>query len=243
MRLRISAGPNAGRWWSLGSSGRGYVSGQFEADRVHAILSFLRAGDVFWDIGAHKGYISLAAARVVGPTGKVVAMEPSAENLTMLRRHVRWNNADTITILSLAASDVDGEASFGGKGSSVTHRLGRGDERVETRTIRSLIETDGHPMPDVIKIDTEGSEAAILRGALDFLSPNALIWISVHSRALSLECRELLEGRGFSVFESAAMAAAMTGQKSWGGDKELLAVGSERRITASDLQGLRLFRT
>lgn len=240
--VTIRGGPNAGRRWSLVSSGRGYLSGRFEADRVAAILALLRPGDRFWDVGAHKGYLSLAAARVVGPAGGVAAMEPSASNRRALERHLLWNSVDTVRVLPFALSDTDGEARFGGPGSSTTWRLGRGDEMVRTRTIRALVEEDGLIIPQVMKIDAEGAEAAILRGGLEHLSPGMLIWISVHSRALYDECRGLLESRAFSVRESAAIEARTRGGVAeWGGDKELLAVGKDRTVDEDTLRELRLF--
>lgn len=241
--VRIRAGPNAGCRWSLVSSGRGYASGTFEADRVAAIIELLRPGDRFWDIGAHKGYITLAAAHAIGPIGQVLALEPSVVNRVLLERHIRWNHADNIRVLPVAVSDADGQARFGGSGSSITFRLGHGDETVDMRTIRSLIETDRHDPPDVLKIDAEGSEARILRGGMECLSPRMLIWISIHSRALYDECCALLHARDFRIFESADMGARTSGAvASWGGDKELLAVGSARDVAESQVQRLPLFR-
>lgn len=240
--LRIRSGPNAGYRWSLVSSGRGYGAGTFEADRVNAILALLREGEQFWDIGAHKGYVSLAAARAIGRTGSVFALEPSAVNRALLERHLRWNDAANIRVLPFAASDADGEERFGGSGSSITFQLGHGDDTVQTRTIRSLIEQDGLEAPTVLKIDAEGSEARILRGGLAYLSPHMLVWISVHSRALYDECRALLHDRAFRLYESARMAERTSGAVSaWGGDKELLAVGSARAVTDAELRALRLF--
>ena len=240
--LRIRGGPNAGMQWSLISSGRGYSSGKFESDRIAALLALTRAGDRIWDIGAHQGYVSLAFSRAVGPTGEVLAFEPSPSNRELLERHVRWNDAKVVRIFPWALSDSDGRQSFGGDGSSITFRLGRGKEIVETRTIDSLITKDHHAIPDVLKIDTEGAEAAILRGGLEHLSPQMLIWISVHSRALYDECRALLEKRGFTVHESARLAKRTSGRvASWGGDSEMLAVGSGRKLTSAELHALRLF--
>lgn len=241
--MRIRGGPNAGHRWSLVSSGRGYVSGRFEADRVAAILALLRPGDRFWDIGAHKGYVSLAAARAIGPTGQVLALEPAAANRELLRRHIRWNRVENVRVIPVAVHDECGRARFVGSGSSITFRLGRGEEMVPTRTIRSLIETDGLPAPDVLKIDTEGNEARILAGGVEYLSPHMLIWLSIHGRALYDECSALLRSRGFRLFESASMSAALgKAAGDWGGDKELLAVGRERPVAESELRALRLFR-
>jgi FkbM family methyltransferase len=241
-RLKIRSGPNAGMRWTLASSGRGYVAGTFEQDRVSAIVSLLRSGDVFWDIGAHQGYVTLAASRVVGAAGSVVSFEPAASNRALLESHVRWNRLSNVRVLPYAVSDTDGEAAFGGTGGSVTFGLGRGDEVVATRSIRSLIENESLPRPSVLKIDVEGSEADVLRGGIEFLSPGMVIWISVHGHDLHEECRELVSSRGMQVFESVKIrrAAASPGER-WGSDKEMLAVGSARHLTPEEMQVIARF--
>lgn len=240
--VRIQGGPNAGMRWSLASSGRGYRRGSFEKKRVDTFTALLATGDVVWDIGAHKGYLSLAASRRVGNAGRVVSFEPSSGNRALLERHVAWNDARNVRVLPVAVSDRDGEALFGGPGSTITFRIGVGDETVPTRTIRTLIEQDGLPPPTVLKIDAEGAEADILRGAGEHLTPGMLVFISVHSRELYHACEAALTARGFRVFASVAAAERLRDPAaSWGGDKELLAVGPARTLTDADVRALPLF--
>ena len=240
-RRRIQSGPNAGRLWSVSSSGRGYVSGSFEHERLAAMESLTRPGDVFWDVGAHQGYITLAAAKWVGPGGRVVSFEPSSANRALLERHVHWNKLNNVQVLPFAISDTDGNAQFGGTGGSVSFRLGRGDESVATRTIRSLIQNESQPRPTVLKLDVERSEAAALRGGNEHLSSNMVVWISLHSRELYHECRDLLAGHGMTVHESAKLREVIDPEKSWGGDKELLAVGSARELTPEEKDAVSRF--
>ncbi|MBD0320995.1 MAG: FkbM family methyltransferase [Gemmatimonadetes bacterium] len=240
--VRIQGGPNAGLRWSLASSGRGYRRGSFEKSRVDTFTALLASGDVVWDIGAHKGYLSLAAARIVGARGSVVAFEPSSENRALLERHLEWNSARNVRVVPVAVSGSDGEARFGGKGSTITFRIGVGDETVATRTVRTLIERDALPAPTVLKIDAEGAEVDILRGAGDHLRAIGLVFISVHGRELYHECDSILTAAGFRVFPSSAAAARLRdSQAPWGGDKELLAVSSGRGLAASAVQALPLF--
>ena len=239
--VRIRSGPNAGKRWTVTSSGRGYVAGNFERERLAAMESLTRPGDVFWDVGAHQGYITLAASKWVGPAGRVVSFEPSTANRSMLERHVRWNKLDNVEVFPFAISDTDGVAQFGGSGGSVSFRLGRGDESVATRTMRSLIENDSQPRPTVLKLDVERSEAAALRGGTDYLSPDMIVWISLHGRELYHECRGLLAGRGMTVYESAKLRDVIDPVKPWGGDKELLAIGSERTLSAAERDAVSRF--
>jgi len=240
-RRTIRGGPNAGRLWSVTSSGRGYVTGNFERERLAAMESLTRPGDVFWDVGAHQGYVTLAAAKWVGPQGRVVSFEPSSANRALLERHVRWNKLDNVEVLPFAISDTDGVAMFGGTGGSVSFRLGRGDETVSTRTMTSLIETDSQPRPTVLKLDVERSEAAALRGGAGYLSQDMIVWISLHSRELYHECRSLLAARGMTVYESAKLRGVIDPGKPWGGDKELLAIGPERTLTPRERDAVSRF--
>src|SRR5690606_39605116 len=90
--IRGRSGINRGRRWSLASTGRGYGSGRFGQDRLAALAAVVRPGETFWDLGAHKGIMTLAAARLVGPEGPVGAGEPGPGNLPSPRRHGAWND-------------------------------------------------------------------------------------------------------------------------------------------------------
>src|SRR3954465_2529443 len=60
--------------------------------RVHrAIARLLRPGDTFVDVGANIGYNALFAARIVGPAGRVVALEPAGDNFAVLQRNIQVN--------------------------------------------------------------------------------------------------------------------------------------------------------
>jgi FkbM family methyltransferase len=228
--LRIRSGPNRGLRWSLASSGRGAVTGHFEERRVSSFLRLLRPGDVVWDIGAHKGYMTLAASGAVGDTGHVYAIEPARENLAYLRRHVAWSGRDSINVVPVAVSDRDAVARFGGDGSSITFRLGRGSALVDVRTMTSLIQR-GLAAPHVVKIDVEGSEGDVLRGAGAALLDDMVLLIAIHSRVQYNDCRAQLEQRGFRVYHSGAMQRMMERlPRGWSPDPDLLAVGPEREL-------------
>jgi FkbM family methyltransferase len=242
--VRIRAGPNRGLRWTLASSGRGYLSGRYESERLHALLLLVRPGDHVWDIGAHKGYVAMALARKVGSAGSVTAFEPSAANLWFLRKHLAWNGVVNVRVVPVAVSDRNGQDRFGGRGSSVSYRLGGGAEQVRVATLRSLVEEEGLSTPNVLKIDVEGSEAAALRGAGDLLSQEMLLFVSIHSRSAYDACRQLLAGRGYRLYESHAMAKRSADPSlEWGADHELMAVGQQMSISEQLIRDLPLFAT
>jgi FkbM family methyltransferase len=206
------------------------------------IASLIRPGDCFWDIGAHKGYITLIAARRVGKRGRVYAVEPANANLWYLRRHLRWNGVENVTVVPVAVSNFDGLSRFGG-GSSLAFKLGKGKDLVPVRSVRSLIESGDCEPPTFLKIDTEGAEADILAGAGRYLENRRLmILISVHSPDLYAACSNLLRDRGFRVIESGPLVAACRAawqqpfSRDGRSDPDLLAIGSECLITEQDLE-------
>ena len=228
IRVDIKTGPNRGLKWSVASQGRGYGSGRFEAERIEALRDLARPGDRVWDIGAHKGYVAMAMARRVGWAGSVVAFEPSDANLWFLRRHLEWNGLADVRVLPVAVSDRDGHDRFGGRGSSMTFRLGGGNDTVRVATLETLKAEERLAQPDLIKIDVEGNEGAVLRGAGGVLTSCALLFISVHGRSCYAECASLLSGRGYRLFESKALARRLADPSlDWGGDHDLVAVGPE----------------
>lgn len=238
----IASGVNQGMRWSIVSTGRGYGSGTFGSARLEALGAIVHAGERVWDIGAHKGFVTLAASRMVGPTGTVVAVEPSSRNRWFIERHLEWNDIANVEVVGAALSGERGRARFGGTGDSLAYTLGEGDEVVAVRTIPGIMEERRLPRPHVIKIDAEGQEAAILEGAGPALAEDAGLLISVHGRAMHEACTSQLGARGFRIFESWEMARCSADpEHPWTSDYDLVAVGPGRQVDEARLRSLELF--
>lgn len=239
--VRIQGGPNEGIRWSLASAGRGVRSGTFEAERVQALTHLARPGDHVWDLGAHKGYVGLALARAVGPSGSVTSVEPSRQNLWFLHKHLRWNQPGNITVVEAAVSQRDGTDAFGGHGSTIQFHLGEGDETVRVVSLPTLL-AEGHPRPQLIKMDIEGAEAGAIGAADSVLAEDTILFVSLHSQEQYEACRDELTGRGFRLFESHPLRELTRDATApWREDPELLAVGSGRAVSDSEIHSLRLF--
>ena len=233
---RVKGGPNEGLRWSIASIGRGYGDGTFEMRRLLTLAGLIRDGECVWDIGAHKGYVSLLAARRVGEKGCVYSFEPSQENLWFLGKHLEWNGIRNVTVTPTAVGDFDGESSFGG-GSSLSLSLGGGDSIVKVRTIASLIESDGYRPPTLLKIDVEGAEAKVLEGAGKHLfAPDRVIMAAMHSRENHERCTQILRDAGYRLVESGETAEIRARNWTGRGDPDILAIGPEREVSDEALE-------
>lgn len=235
--VRIRSGVNEGLRWSLASAGGGYGSGRRAAAQMRLIAGLIRDGDVVWDVGAHHGFVTLAAAREVGPEGQVHAFEPSLRNRWFLLRHVRWNGLENVRVHPYALSSFDGEASLGGGSTSKQRALGGEGEVVAVRRPGTLLGDGTCPAPELVKVDVEGAEADVLREAVGVLGPEARLLVAVHSPDLYDACTAMLHRAGYVVLESERMRAHRAGR--WSGDADLFAYRPGHDRADGDLRLLR----
>jgi FkbM family methyltransferase len=175
--VRVLAGPARGiRLLIDPQVEKFYWRGAHDSAVAKALIRFLKPGDVFWDIGAHIGYTSLLASRLVGPTGHVHAFEPLPENLVRLHEGIRLNRATNVVVHPVAVSDTVGHDSFVRHESSLMGSLvGQGEirERVAVTTMDTLLATTDPP--NLIKIDVEGAESRVLAGAVRVISQHPIV--------------------------------------------------------------------
>jgi FkbM family methyltransferase len=141
----------------------------------------------FWDIGANIGYYSwlIHSAR---PDVQVLAVEPDVTNFALLKR--TQVHAPSVEVLNAAISNVDGNATFAvdsvsGATGTLETTPGTFNERyyhetrrsttIDTRSLDSL--ADGRGLPDLIKIDVEGHESAVVAGAQLVLRSSPMVMI------------------------------------------------------------------
>jgi FkbM family methyltransferase len=188
--VRILGGPLRGWRWIPAAASHGCWLGTFERAEQDVFARTVRAGDVVYDLGANVGFYTLLAAKLVGPTGRVVAFEPVPRNLGYLRRHLALNRCENVTVVAAAVSDRPGRARFrDGPAHTVGTLADDGEYDVD------VVALDGFagPPPRVIKIDVEGAEAGVLRGARRVLREvRPIVLLSTHSTAVREACLSLL---------------------------------------------------
>lgn len=188
------------------------VRGKYEVEKHKALCTFLKPGSTFIDVGVNKGDFSLVAARIVGPNGKVIAFEPEPTNCKWIAKSIKINGYKNIMLYDIALSDQNGTAQLYIGEKSGWHTLvsgqnyrDRGVINVKTRTLDSFLQDIYFNDPiDVIKVDVEGADLHVLKGASNTFSKskNIVLLMDIHPKlgVNQKEVCEFLEEKGFSIF-------------------------------------------
>ncbi len=163
-----------------------YLTGQFDQTIVHVLRRFARGGDVMLDIGANIGFVS--CAMLWGdPEARIVSVEPNPETCALLRRNLERVAAGRGRAMEAAVSDHDGGAELIiGVGNTGGSRIAHNGEAQGARTAHvrlisaeTLLRECGLDRLDLVKIDVEGHEEAVIRSlgpVLKRLRPNAAVF-------------------------------------------------------------------
>jgi FkbM family methyltransferase len=163
--VKTTAGPL--RWVKDGLTSQTFLLGTYEKEMQEAFRRYVVPGSVVYDIGAHAGFHTLYCSLLVGPKGRVISFEPNPDNRASIERQLAANPQAPVTLQPYAVSDRCGEVRLDtSRGSSRTRITGDGDVLVESMTIDSLVAGNIVPPPDVIKIDVEGHDLEVLKGAM-----------------------------------------------------------------------------
>jgi len=148
--------------------------GFWEPRETRYLQSILQTGQTFVDVGAHVGYFSLLAAELVGPAGAVIAVEPEARNLDLLRRNIARNGADTVSVLPFAAAAAESTMSLAlDEYNRGAHRLVASDDPQAGPSVRCVRLDDVLPeRVDVIKVDAQGYDHEVIEGLERTLTAN-----------------------------------------------------------------------
>lgn len=141
----------------------------------------LKEGARVFNLGAHQCVVALMLSRVVGPGGRVVALEASGHNAAAGLRNKGLNGAAHLTVLHAAAAERSGKEYFGvgfnAQADDGSHAWGRVE--VPARSVDDLSREFG--APDVLYIKVEGYEGRVLRGARETLAFRPDCFVEVHA--------------------------------------------------------------
>lgn len=155
--------------------------GIFELHVQRAVVERLQRGDVFYDVGANQGFMTLLGARRVGPEGYVYAFEPLPDNVAKIGELMAANDIRNVHVVSAAVTESTGQAKLFATHSDKTPsviRAARGGEGVDVSTVTLDEFAATHRPPTVVKIDVEGAEHLVFDGASQLLSGSHRVdWI------------------------------------------------------------------
>jgi len=191
--VRVFGGINRGMRWITGAgTTSGCWLGMYEEDHFLAIRKLVRPGMVVYDLGANAGFYTLALAKLVGASGRVFSFEPDARNTYLLRRHVDLNNLRNVTVVQAAVGSATGLVPFTG-----WEIVEKSAYLVPSISLDEFIDA-GNPVPDFIKMDIEGAEAAALTGARGLLARARPNWLmATHTEQLTASCKATLKQSGY----------------------------------------------
>ncbi len=113
------------------------------------------------------------ASELVGETGKVFAFEPLPSNIVYLKKHIKINKLANVSVVKAAVSDKNGSAFMEiNKGYSIGRICDNGDLKIRTVALDDCVRKGKLPAPNVLKIDAEGAELSVLKGADSILKKN-----------------------------------------------------------------------
>lgn len=167
------------------------VSIELAVYRVHEprtsrlLAESLQLGMTVVDIGCNIGYYALLEAQRVGPTGKVIAIEPEPENARLFLHNLQANGYHNVVFHQVAISDRNGTFALRVSKKSNRHSLNSVpwptiDLPVSVCTLDSLLAKDPPESVDLVRMDLEGHEVAVLQGmrhTIERYSPRLLIEI------------------------------------------------------------------
>jgi FkbM family methyltransferase len=219
--LRIPARSKFRRWnyrlylpakWKGGGATSPYLFRELYEPELMLLERFLQPGMVFVDGGANTGVFTFTAASIVGEKGRVLSFEPGAVCFDALKKSTALNRFSQVQPRQQALSDRTGIARFyHHHDQENSFSLGGDDaatfDEVSTITLDEVADVEQLPRVDFIKLDVEGAEELVLRGAKDVLTrwqPVVLFEINLDAiQRLNLQpdgaCRVLKEF-GYELF-------------------------------------------
>lgn len=172
-----------------------------DMDRVESDLlkwadEFVVEGTCVWDVGANVGLFAVASAIRAGSDGHIVALEPDLKLASLLHRSVLFGQTGdeaNVTVLPVAASErselVRLAVAARGRSSNFVRKFGGSTQSGGTRREQQVLAISLDwlaklaPPPDVLKLDVEGAEAAVLEGGIEVIRRHRpVILVEVYER-------------------------------------------------------------
>lgn len=163
--------------------------------------NMIKPGDTVFECGAHHGFTTLLLADRVGREGKVIAFEASKHNCEILHKNIELNKLSNVTAYNYAVGSSEGQICISSSMNSNVLKTSSGD------TVKMVcLDSFENENPDFVKIDVEGYEAEVLKGAQEILDMKPKIEIEVHTELLAKyntsaqEILDLIKAKGYEIW-------------------------------------------
>lgn len=190
-----------------------YIKRVYEESTVKNLIPFFKKSSVFFDVGANIGYFSLLA-QAVNKKLKVYSFEPLPKNRESLKLNIKINSTKSIELIETCVSDSNGDIQFSippkdecGWGRISNENIFNGETlQLKTQTLDSFCELNKISKVDFIKIDVEGFEYHVLKGAQKTLNAGPDICIELNDQCLKgtgvdiLEIFSYLKNKNYNLF-------------------------------------------
>jgi len=173
-----------------------YFPAAYEKENFDFLVSYCKPGATVLDIGAHIGLFAVRAAQLAGSTGKVYAFEPTPQTFELLKRTISINNQQQhIVPRSEAVAEEEGLKSFfisdneaDNSNSLIKYRDDKQLQKIDVAitSIDAFVRKEELKQVDFIKIDAEGYELSVLKGATQTFAsfrPNGIL--ALHPRGIA----------------------------------------------------------
>lgn len=207
---KIKNGLGFGLTWTHKVSDMRYLLGEYEPELATWLKSKMEQGYSFIDIGANAGYFSLLAAKYsASKEQRIIAVEPIKENLELIRNHIALNNLSRIEVLSIAVADTDRVVEFSSSPNlaantyNETSSLHKTSPKIsiEAKCLDSICD-NLQLKKFVVKIDVEGVELDVLKGAKNTLlthKPELMLAThECHSKGVERDCIDFLKSLNYN---------------------------------------------
>lgn len=150
--------------------------GDWFEDEIRFVRKLLQVGQTAIDVGANYGVYTLSMAALVGPSGRIYSFEPDAATAKLLRESLEINGFGQVQVIERAVSDSKRRSYFRIENNSELNRLldeseaESSDGGVDVTTLDDCRKEFGWGAVDFIKIDAEGQEPQVVRGAAGLLT-------------------------------------------------------------------------
>ena len=190
---------------------RNRALGIYEFWKTRLFFDIVREGMTIIDAGVNKGYYSLLFAKLMNDKGQILSFEPDIGNCFWFNKSIQANKYKSIKLYQCALSESDSEAIFypgkksgwGSLRSSHETDLQKKTMVVKTKKLDTILQEEGISRVDIIKIDVQGADLLMLKGARKFLEANPKLKIAMDVDVKGEEERQqlfdLLTSYGFKI--------------------------------------------